>query len=86
MEINANPSFNMFLEKDGAGDQEKILSDLDKYVKTRVASEAIRIVTVTIYTLIKYLQGVGNTDNEGIFEQVLPNQDGEDMTQYYVWN
>lgn len=47
MEINANPSFNMFLEKDGPGEQEKILSDLDKYVKTMAASEAIRIVTVS---------------------------------------
>lgn len=47
MEINANPSFNMFLEKDGPGEQEKTLSDLDKYVKTMVASEAIRIVTVS---------------------------------------
>jgi hypothetical protein len=46
MEINANPSFNMFLERDlPNGDVEKTLSELDKYLKSRVASEAIRIVT-----------------------------------------
>ena len=46
MEINANPSFNMFLERDlPNGEVEKTLSELDKYLKTRVASEAIKIVT-----------------------------------------
>ena len=48
-EINANPSLNMFLEKDVPPDSnvepEKILSELDKYVKTKVAADAIRIVT-----------------------------------------
>ncbi len=46
MEINANPSFNMFLERDLAnGEVEKTLSELDKYLKSKVASESIRIVT-----------------------------------------
>lgn len=49
MEVNANPSLNMFLEKDVPPDSnvepEKILSELDKYVKTKVAADAIRIVT-----------------------------------------
>ena len=46
MEINANPSFNMFLERDLLnGEVEKTLSELDKYLKARVASEAIKIVT-----------------------------------------
>jgi hypothetical protein len=46
MEINANPSFNMFLERDlPNGEVEKTLSELDKYLKARVASEAIKIVT-----------------------------------------
>ena len=47
MEINSNPSFNMFLEKDlPNGEVEKTLSELDKYVKSKVISESIRIVTV----------------------------------------
>jgi tubulin polyglutamylase TTLL11 len=52
MEINANPSFNMFLEKEtpdcmasGGVTVEKTLSELDKYLKSKVASEAIHIVT-----------------------------------------
>ena len=49
MEVNANPSLNMFLEKDVPPDYglepEKILSELDKFVKTQVVAEAIRIVT-----------------------------------------
>ena len=53
MEINANPSFNMFLERDlPNGEVEKTVSDLDKYVKSQVASEAIRIVTVIIIFLV----------------------------------
>lgn len=46
MEINANPSFNMFLERDlQNGEVEKTLSELDKYLKSKVASEAIHIAT-----------------------------------------
>ena len=42
MEVNSNPSFNMFLEKDlPNGDVERILSELDKYVKSKVVSESI---------------------------------------------
>ena len=49
MEINANPSFNMFLERDLTnGEVEKTLSELDRYVKSKVISEAIRIVSVSI--------------------------------------
>lgn len=49
MEVNANPSLNMFLEKDvppdSAVEPEKILCELDKFVKTQVVAESIRIVT-----------------------------------------
>ena len=48
MEINANPSFNMFLERDlSNGEIDKTVSELDKYVKSKVISEAIRIVSVS---------------------------------------
>ena len=60
MEVNANPSLNMFLEKDMPPDStvepEKILCELDKYVKTQVVAEAIRIVT-----------GLGTNEFEGTF-------------------
>lgn len=74
MEINANPSFNMFLERDlPNGEVEKTLSELDKYVKSKVISEALNIVT--------------GKDHEGeaLFEQILPNKD-QSMDQYYLWN
>lgn len=49
MEINSNPSLNIFLERDipGAlnGQTEKVLQELDKHVKSKVVTEAIRIVT-----------------------------------------
>ena len=79
MEINANPSLNMYLEKDDpklpeGQEPEKILCELDKYVKTKVVAEAIRIVT-----------GEGTTEFEGSFEQLLPMEDGE-FDDYYIWN
>ena len=78
MEVNANPSLNMFLEKDMPPDSgfepEKILSELDKYVKTKVVTEAVRLVT-----------GQGSTEYEGSFEQLLPSND-EDYERYYIWN
>jgi hypothetical protein len=74
MEINSNPSFNMFLERDlPTGEVEKNVSDLDKYVKSKVVSEAIRIVT-----------GQGNSENEGLFEKILPDSTANE--EYYVWN
>ena len=78
MEVNANPSLNMFLEKDVPPDSmiepEKILSELDKYVKTKVMTESIRIVT-----------GQGSNEYEGTFEQLLPSED-ENFERYYIWN
>jgi len=49
MEVNANPSLNMFLEREGElqpGEQpERILQELDKYVKSKVIGDAIKIVS-----------------------------------------
>jgi hypothetical protein len=73
MEVNSNPSLNMFLEKDDsllpsqggtkppgemyAMEPHRELSELDKYVKVRVITEAIRIVT-----------GEGVDEYDGTFE------------------
>ena len=80
MEVNANPSLNMYLEKDlppgSTEEPEKVLSELDKFVKTKVVAEAIRIVT-----------GEGSGEYEGTFEQILPHEDAtEDYDEYYIWN
>jgi hypothetical protein len=46
--LNANPSLNMFLEKEAdllpGQEPERILSELDKYVKAKVMGDAIKIV------------------------------------------
>lgn len=45
MEINANPSMNMYLEKQNIyGGKEKILSELDKHLKTTILQDAFHIV------------------------------------------
>ena len=76
MEVNSNPSLNIFLEREipGAldGQTEKVLQELDKHVKAKVVTEAIRIVT-----------GECNDEYAGSFEQVLPD---DSMENYYVWN
>ena len=74
MEINANPSMNMFLERQNAnGEHEKVLSELDKYLKTLVLEDSIKIVR-------------GKKDNEdyGCFEKILPSDDPE-INKFYVW-
>ena len=83
MEINANPSFNMFLEREGPMENgvptvEKTLSELDKYLKSKVASEAIHIVTGGNYDG----QQPAERDRE-LFTQVLPCDEMEDL---FIWN
>lgn len=77
MEINANPSLCMFLEKDpvpGEPEPERALCELDKFVKTRVIGEAIKIVS-----------GQGNDEYDGTYEKILPVEDGS-FDGYYIWN
>jgi len=78
MEINSNPSLNIFLEREVPGSTdgttEKVIQELDKVVKAKVVNETIRIVS-----------GKGITYYEGSFEQVLPVEDGS-MDDYYIWN
>ena len=77
MEVNSNPSLNIFLEREvpnSDGQTEKILQELDKHVKAKVVTEAIRLVT-----------GEGDGEYEGAYEQILPCET-EDMSEYYVWN
>lgn len=77
MEINANPSLNMFLEKEGdlkeGETPERILQELDRYVKAKVMGDAISIVTGQ----------KGCSDFDGTFEQLLPEQGFDD---FYIWN
>lgn len=46
LEVNANPSLNVYTDKElPNGDIEQTLSELDKYVKTSLISDTIKIVT-----------------------------------------
>ena len=46
LEINANPSLNVYSDKElPNGDIEQTLSELDKYVKTNLVSDVFKIVT-----------------------------------------
>ena len=77
MEINANPSLCMFIEKDpvpGEPEPEKVLSELDKFVKTKIIGEAFKIVS-----------GVGNVEYDGTYEKILPVEDST-FDDYYIWN
>lgn len=77
MEVNANPSLNMFLEKESDLKEgevpERILQELDRYVKSKVIGDAISIVT----------EKQGCADFDDTFEQLLPQ---EGMEHYYIWN
>jgi hypothetical protein len=74
MEINANPSMNMFLEKEGVnGDKEKILSELDKHLKTKVLQDAFHIVKSK------------DLDEFGCFEKILPVDDKQ-FNRYYLFD
>lgn len=69
MEINSNPSLNMFLEKETGLQEgetpERVLMELDKYVKSRVIADAIHIVS----------DQPGSEQFNGTYEQVLPHDD-----------
>ena len=46
LEVNANPSLNVYSDKElPNGDIEQTLSELDKYVKTMLISDTLKVVT-----------------------------------------
>ncbi len=62
MEINANPSFNMFLEQENAeGEMEKVVCVIDKHLKTLVLGEGIKIA-----------KAKRPLEELGIYDQLLP--------------
>ncbi len=48
MEVNANPSLNVYVDKElQNGDIEQTLSELDKYVKAMLISDTFKLVGYT---------------------------------------
>ena len=59
LEVNANPSLNVYTDKElPNGDIEQTLSELDKFVKTALISDTIKVVT-TPNDQLKTIQEVG---------------------------
>lgn len=72
VEINANPSLNVYVDTPlPNGDIEQNLSEVDKYVKTTIVSDILRIVTMPKEELTKYTE-------IGCLKKVLPNRNDED--------
>ena len=45
LEVNANPSMNMYVDRElPNGDLERVLSDVDRFIKGTVVSDAIKVV------------------------------------------
>ena len=70
LEVNANPSLNVYTDKElPNGDIEQTLSELDKYVKTNLLSDVIKIVT-TPHEQLK------NVHEQGLLKKILPLSNG----------
>lgn len=75
MEINANPSLNMFLEKEGAdGEINYELSPLDKFLKTKVLTDALNIAKAKN----------PKPEDYGSFTKILPADESE-YSKYYIF-
>ena len=70
LEVNANPSLNVYSDKElPNGDIEQTLSELDKWVKTQLVSDTIKIVTSSNEQLAG-LQEIGQ------LKKILPMPNG----------
>ena len=75
MEINANPSLNMYLERqNSSGEYEKVISELDKYLKTLIMEDCLKIV-----------RSKKPLDDNGCFTKILPSEDPE-INKFYIWD
>ncbi len=75
LEINANPSMNMYLERElPTGEREKTVSELDKHLKTLVLTDGIRIAKAR-----------KELDDLGCYEKLLPRDD-VNYERFMFWN
>jgi|TARA_B110001450_G_C17634183_1_gene486481 hypothetical protein len=79
MEVNANPSLNVYNDKElPNGDIEQTLSELDKYVKTNLLADCLKIVTMP-QDKLNSLQSVG------WFKKILPVENGK-LDELYIYS
>jgi hypothetical protein len=81
VEVNANPSLNVYIDTVlPNGDIEQNLSEVDKYVKTMLISDTLRIVTMPKEQLA--------VSNEiGCLKKILPNpKQPEQLELLYMYS
>ena len=79
LEVNANPSLNVYTDKElPNGDIEQTLSELDKFVKTNLLSDVIKVVT-TPNEHHKSLQELG------CLQKILPIDNGS-LDELYLYS
>ena len=81
VEINANPSLNVYVDTPlPNGDIEQNLSEVDKYVKTAIVSDVLRIVTMPKEELTKYTE-------VGCLKRILPStSEDEDLEELFLYS
>ena len=75
MEINANPSLNVYVDHElPNGDIEQTLCELDKYVKSMLISDSVKLATAD-----------GDVKALGCLKRILP-ADNAQYDQYYLYS
>ena len=75
MEVNANPSLNVYNDKElPNGDIEQTLSELDKYVKTTMLGDTLNILTNPVAA-----------ERVGWYRRILPVV-GESLDHLYLYS
>jgi len=80
MEVNANPSLNVYNDRElPNGDIEQTLSELDKFVKTWLVSDTVKLITTApqfYYNQkgVEYAPLVTRPKEQGCLQLILPNE------------
>lgn len=79
LEVNANPSLNVYSDKElPNGDIEQTLSELDKYVKTTLVNDCLKIITTPS-------EQMTNVSEIGCLKKILPVHDHLDELYLYSY-
>lgn len=79
MEVNANPSLNVYNDKElPNGDIEQTLSELDKFVKTNLVADTLNIITMPQKQL-------ASVEKVGLLSRILPTSDSS-LDELYLYS
>lgn len=83
MEVNANPSLNVYVDKElPNGDIEQTLSELDKYVKAMLISDTFKLAGLTL--IPKYNDGE-DVNEIGCLKRIIPSESSH-YEKYYLYS